>query len=533
MTSRRRQHTARLGLVLALWLLAGSAGPVRAGQTDTMFFSLELACRADRQAGLDLLRNALTALPGDMVAGLRLERLGGSYCVRLGQAEAVTGLEGPLTRVRQRFPEALPVRTRLSPDRLVAKVDLQPTPPPAPVSAADTQASAGSAEVAEAPTPAHAATREALVESARPAPASLVRTHAPAAGLAAPIRLASVEPATPPARVAAATQPAAPKAETAPAKPAAPTKTSAQAKPAASGKTSAQDKPAAPAKAAAPAPQSHVENGFFDRPGPLPFWVRLALAGLVLLAGFGLWRFLRSKKPVPPPVRTETQEDFVVEDPPGLSEKDEEHLQNNLTELALAQGNLLSLSKGRQVKSIYITSCLNGEGKTQAAISLAHGLAINKARVLLVDGNPRAPVLSRRYHSTGVPGLCECLLGDGPPPTDMPRVTKYPNLHLMPFGGEGHGRPDLLQENRLENFLETFAARYDYIIMDGHSLTGSDTNIIACKFDGILMAVQCCRTKWEMVRQASQKMTLMGGSMLGVILNRRQYYIPNFIYKAL
>lgn len=510
MTSHFVRRLAFWFLPTTLGLLAGSAGPLGADQNSV--YSLEVACRQERQAGLALLQEALTVLPGELAGALRLERLGQAYCVRLGQAGESAGLEGDLALVREHFPGAVAIRTVLEPGRLVAKVDLEPdtAASPAAIPAAPTVAEQTVAPVSAGPV---------ATEAAVAGPAVLARTHAQPAPVAAPIRLA----ATGPEAAKAAEVPN----QGATAKPApAPAQASAaKAEP-------APEKPAAPAQKPDSPGASPGGLFSFDLSAPLPFWLRLALAGVIVVAGLWGWRALRRNRPVALPPDTEPEQD-LVEDPPCLSEEDERHLQNNLGELAMAQGNLLSLSKGRPVKSIYITSCLNGEGKTQAAISLAHGLAINKARVLLVDGNPRAPVLSRRYRSTGVPGLCECLADSVPPPADMPRVTKYPNLHLMPFGGNGHGRPDLLKDNHLELFLEAYGKIYDYIIMDGHSLTGSDTNIVACKFDGILMAVQCCRTKWEMVKQASQKMTLMGGSVLGVILNKRQYYIPNFIYKSL
>lgn len=101
----------------------------------------------------------------------------------------------------------------------------------------------------------------------------------------------------------------------------------------------------------------------------------------------------------------------------------------------------------------------------------------------------------------------------------------------MPFGDPNGGRPNILEGGRLEKFLLEYGEQFDHIIMDGHSLTGADTSMVASKFDGIALVVECEKTKWEIVKEASQKMTLTGGNVLGVILNRRKFYIPKFVYK--
>ncbi len=53
----------------------------------------------------------------------------------------------------------------------------------------------------------------------------------------------------------------------------------------------------------------------------------------------------------------------------------------NEAELAGVAGNLLSAAKGREIKTIFVTSSRNAEGKTTAAIAIAQSLAANGRNV--------------------------------------------------------------------------------------------------------------------------------------------------------
>ncbi len=91
-----------------------------------------------------------------------------------------------------------------------------------------------------------------------------------------------------------------------------------------------------------------------------------------------------------------------------------------------------------------MTSCANEEGKTTAAINMAHGLSINKNRVLLVDGNPRAPGVAQTLHTT-VPGLSSWLAGNGDRGgARAPHVLSQPEPITF---GRRSGPPQLLAEN--------------------------------------------------------------------------------------
>jgi Mrp family chromosome partitioning ATPase len=51
--------------------------------------------------------------------------------------------------------------------------------------------------------------------------------------------------------------------------------------------------------------------------------------------------------------------------------------------------------------------------------------------------------------------------------------------------------------------------------------------------DGVVMVVQAGKTKREVVQRSMDAIARYEGNILGVILNRKKYYIPGFLYKRI
>ena len=213
----------------------------------------------------------------------------------------------------------------------------------------------------------------------------------------------------------------------------------------------------------------------------------------------------------------------------GLTGKNEEILTRNLKELSTVEGNILSINK--DIKTIYVTSCSNLEGKTTAALSMAYAMSMNgHAKVLLVDGNLSFPKIHELFGIEIAPGLTNLM----DPEIDLNSVltpTKYTNLTVMPAGSHSSEETDLRRENFLEETLGRLSGYFDCIIFDGCSvLESSDATVVTSSFDGTVLVIECEKTKWEVVQMVTGKIKMIGGSVLGTVLNKRKYYIPRSLY---
>ncbi len=224
-------------------------------------------------------------------------------------------------------------------------------------------------------------------------------------------------------------------------------------------------------------------------------------------------------------------EDFYCREPGSLSNEIKPIIMRNKGELSSIEGNILSNSNNKQVKTILVTSSSRGEGKTFSAVSLAYSLSkMANTKVVLVDGNLHTPKIHELFNIDVSPGLSDLCL-NGANGYEVFRETEFENLSVLPRGKRIDNTLEVFRGQSFREKLRQLKNQYDYVIVDGHSvLESSDTSMIAKFFDGIILVVECEKTKWQVVNLVKEKITNTGGEFLGVVLNKRKYYIPKILY---
>ncbi|MBT3192200.1 MAG: CpsD/CapB family tyrosine-protein kinase [Verrucomicrobia bacterium] len=201
----------------------------------------------------------------------------------------------------------------------------------------------------------------------------------------------------------------------------------------------------------------------------------------------------------------------------------------NRTEFSVLGGNLLSAAKGSLPKTVLVASSRAGEGRTTTAVAVAHTLATeSNARVLLVDADTEAPSLHTCFELQKEPGLSANLDGGAP---DSIMKSGIERLDVLPAGDAPEQTARALSSGGIVELLRQWSEHYDHIILDSSPvLTTSVPTSLAPHVDGILLVAECQRTKWQVLETAQEKLLGVGGRVLGVILNKRRYYIPKFLY---
>jgi capsular exopolysaccharide synthesis family protein len=208
-----------------------------------------------------------------------------------------------------------------------------------------------------------------------------------------------------------------------------------------------------------------------------------------------------------------------------------EIIAQNSGALAGVQGSIVSAAENREIHSVLVTSSNRGEGKTVTSVGMAHALAnYGNAKVLLVDGNFTAPTLHEHFSIPSQPGLSEFLTTDIGL-EDVACTTDDPGIMILPNGGTRLTLFDITRAQPIAQRLALLTGKFDYVIWDGSAVfSSSDASVIASLFDGVLLVVECERTRWEVVQDAKERLVKAGGKILGATLNRRRYYIPKAIY---
>lgn len=202
-------------------------------------------------------------------------------------------------------------------------------------------------------------------------------------------------------------------------------------------------------------------------------------------------------------------------------------------ELGTLRGTIDQLLPGRAVRTILFAGAVSGEGSSTVAAAFARLLAEDeRLQVVLVDADLRSVV--RRLPSVddqvGFAGVL-----DGRQTIDQALVgTSLPNLAILPGGATADSPLRLCTTNNLHAPLDWLRHHYHYVVIDGPPVLDSPEMVsLATQVDGIVLVVRAARTKREIVQRAIETIDKFQGRVLGAILNRQQYVIPDFIYRRL
>ena len=186
------------------------------------------------------------------------------------------------------------------------------------------------------------------------------------------------------------------------------------------------------------------------------------------------------------------------------------------------------------IKTILFTGTVLGDGTSTTAINFATTLASDFAlKVLLVDVNLRTPSTHDIYKFDYPVDLADFFTN-----TDIDEITSGirevgpGNLYVLP-SGENHSNPvALLGSNRFARFLSTMREEFDHIILDGPPVLASSESRAVCTItDGVVLVLRSGKTRRQVALKAKRELEEAGGKIIGVVLNRRKFYIPNWIYK--
>lgn len=89
-------------------------------------------------------------------------------------------------------------------------------------------------------------------------------------------------------------------------------------------------------------------------------------------------------------------------------------------------------------------------------------------------------------------------------------------------------------QTRLANYLEQLRRQYRYILIDCPSLREADHAVVLAPLvDGIVLVVEANRTQKEQFLYAERAIEYAGGRILGHVLNKRTYVIPDWLHRKM
>jgi capsular exopolysaccharide synthesis family protein len=96
-------------------------------------------------------------------------------------------------------------------------------------------------------------------------------------------------------------------------------------------------------------------------------------------------------------------------------------------------------------------------------------------------------------------------------------------------------RPEVfLHSIQFDDVLNSMRESFDYVILDAPPVTlFSETRMMCNKFDGVVLVLEFGKTRKQVAEKIKHELEAAGANFLGVVINRRKYFIPKWIYKRL
>jgi Mrp family chromosome partitioning ATPase len=197
--------------------------------------------------------------------------------------------------------------------------------------------------------------------------------------------------------------------------------------------------------------------------------------------------------------------------------------------------NRLFLIPGTEApRSVVFTGTEIGNGCTWLCARLGELLAsLVRGSVCLLDCNLRSPGLHQQFGVQNHHGLSEAL-------TQTEGIRRYlrplsrPNLWLLSCGSPVDNREALLGSDRMGMRLQELRDEFDYVIVDAGPLgAGTGGIVLGSLAEGVVLVLKANSSRRDTARKAMEDFQRAKVPILGVVLNRRTFPIPEAIYKHL
>lgn len=190
------------------------------------------------------------------------------------------------------------------------------------------------------------------------------------------------------------------------------------------------------------------------------------------------------------------------------------------------------------LKSILLTSCLQGEGKSLTLCNLALAMAATGKRVVLVDADLRRPRMHRYLNLPNAVGVSTVLAGR----TEVAKalhtrlvgtsvITKGPDgevdgaqdganrLHVLTSGPLPPNAAHTIASKRFALLIDELKAQFDMVLVDAPALLAvGDSAAIARVVDGLVFLVDLTRARRPLLVEAASQIALMPCRNLGLIV---------------
>lgn len=169
--------------------------------------------------------------------------------------------------------------------------------------------------------------------------------------------------------------------------------------------------------------------------------------------------------------------------------------------------------------AVVVASAEMEEGRSNLAISVAIAAARSGLKTLLIDGDPRRPMLAKMLRLQAGPGLLDVLSGR----TDLGGAVQKapPGFDFLPAGGDAAQRSSAVPPGAVPGFLDGARRRYDLVLIDTAPIQlRPDAIMFAHATDQVMYVVAYGQSRRARAVAAIERLSAVTDGEIGLVMTK-------------
>jgi len=188
----------------------------------------------------------------------------------------------------------------------------------------------------------------------------------------------------------------------------------------------------------------------------------------------------------------------------------------------------------KEPRVLAIAGSHDDEGASTVAANLAATLArLGDGQVLLIDADLRHPSVHQIFESRLSPGLTD-ILANGHSIEGVIVPSPVKNLHILSTGTIDGNLSEIFDSDAFIDLFKSIKKDYRFVVIDLPAVNEASWAVrLARLSDGVGLVVEAGRSRWEVVQRTKELLAQSNANVIGVVINKRRFYIPRWLYRTL
>lgn len=189
---------------------------------------------------------------------------------------------------------------------------------------------------------------------------------------------------------------------------------------------------------------------------------------------------------------------------------------------------------GQERGAVVFAAITSGSGCSWICAATAEMLARSMSKtVCLIDANFRTPCLPQVFGATNHYGLSDALRAERPV-RDFVKCLQPSNVWLLSCGSAPESSVSLLGSEKMAALVSELRQEFDFVLVDAPPVgTYADTLGMGQLGDGLVLILEAHVTRREVAARVAERLRESKINILGTVLNKVTFPIPDSLYRRL